>query len=84
MTITRALYFVNRVKDGTRRRMLITSLVNGFDFAALNGDDRNWLRKRRLVNRTGDVTEKGRNWARHFLAVEADELVGKALDFNEE
>lgn len=65
------------------RRLLVTSLANGFDFAGINGDARKWLRRRRLVLDSGAVTEKGRAWARELLAKEADELMAgnDCLDF---
>lgn len=62
------------------RAPLVTSLANGFDFAALNGKDRNWLRKRALVNQTGTITDKGRQWASELLAREADELMAGYID----
>jgi len=55
--------------------MLVTSLANGFDFRGLNGVDRNWLRRRQLVNKMGLITDKGRAWACHLLAMEADRLI---------
>jgi hypothetical protein len=61
-----------RVRE--RRKPLIMSIANGFDFSRLNGDERHFLRLRRLVNRTGVPTEKGRGWAAYLLAVEADKI----------
>lgn len=66
----------NRVTK-ERRRKLVTSLANGFDFATLDHIDRKWLRQRMLVNQTGRVTDKGKQWACKFLADEADKLMAE-------
>jgi hypothetical protein len=78
--------YFSRVRMTEEKRMLVTSLANGFDFAALNGDDRKWLRRRRLVNQTGTVTDKGRAWSSVYLAEEADRLMAGEVcqDFGEE
>lgn len=57
------------------RKKLVTNLANGFEFGSLAGKDRRWLRRRRMVNQTGLVTDKGRQWASELLAREADELM---------
>ncbi len=57
------------------RRVLVTSLANGFDIKAISAAERYWLRKRRLVNQTGLVTDRGRAWASQLLAEEADRIL---------
>ena len=62
------------------RKKLVMDLVNGFDFAALRGTERHWLRRRRLVLHHGEPTDKGRAWARELLAAEADILHSRELE----
>lgn len=69
-----------------KRWELVTSLANGFDFGALDGKDRHWLRRCKMVNHEGLVTERGHEYARELLAIEADELIAGEYcqDFSEE